>query len=853
VAGARNDGVLERGAELDLLRETLDGVRTSGEGRLVLLAGEAGVGKTTLLETFRDALQGDTVLWGACDPLFTPRPLGPLLDVADGTGGELEAMVQASAPPHDVASALMRELGRKRPSVLVLEDVHWADGATLDVLRLVGRRVRGVPVLVVASYRGTELDQDHPLRRVLGEFASGRASIRLRLSPLSPDAVEAMARPYGADPQDLYRKTAGNPFFVVEALAAGADEIPDTVRDAVLARVARLSRPARDLLDVVSVVPPHAELWLLKALGADEGDALDESLAAGMLRNEQAGVLFRHELARLAIEEAVSPARKVALHRQALEALAKPPSGPPDLARLAHHAGAAGDADAVLRYAPAAAARASALGAHREAAAHYEHALRVGTDLSLSERAELLERRAHACYFTDHIEAAIASGAEAVALRRATGERVAEGYALRWLAEFHWCVGHVEESVVLARQAVELLEPLAPTRELSFAYTHLAWRDPECSDEYAERALSIAEETGDAEAAISALCKLGDFERALALGREHGLVKSIGAALTMGASSRLFELDLDAADSAIDESLRFTSEHGLELYRIYDQSARARLDLMRGRWAEAADMAEAILRQRRASTAPRIFAMVVLGLVRRRRGDPGWEPLLDEAWALAEPTNELYRVVPAAAARAESAWLANDQVGVAAATDPVLALPDGRSAFAVELAVWRRRAGLEYTVPANVREPFAAELAGDWSSAARAWRRLGCPYEAALALAQSGHEEALRQALDALQGLGARTAAKLVAGRLRRRGARGVPRGPRAATRSNPAGLTAREIEVMLLVAEGLRDAEIAQRLVLSERTVGHHVGAILRKLDVRTRAQAGAEAVRLGLTDRDR
>jgi DNA-binding CsgD family transcriptional regulator len=209
--------------------------------------------------------------------------------------------------------------------------------------------------------------------------------------------------------------------------------------------------------------------------------------------------------------------------------------------------------------------------------------------------------------------------------------------------------------------------------------------------------------------------------------------------------------------------------------------------------------------------------------------------------------------VPAAAARAEAAWLANDPAGVAAATEPVFAHRDGRTAFAVEIAAWRHRAGVDDHVPPGSPEPYASELRDDWLAAAEGWRARGSLYEAALALAETDDEGSLRLALDELQQLGAQPAAALVAGRLRRQGARGVPRGPRASTRENPAGLTSREVEVLRLVADGLRDADIAKQLVLSERTVGHHVSAILRKLGVRTRAQAGAEAVRLGLTEQDR
>ena len=400
--------LLERAAELSMLVDRLEAVERSSRGQVLLVGGEAGVGKTALLRRFCDERgQSARILWGACDPLFTPSPLGPLLGVAEGSGGELEAVVERGAMPYEVVTALARELSARAPTVFVLEDVHWADEATLDVLRLLARRVETVPALVVASYRDDALDRAHPLRILLGELATSRTVGRMKLVRLSPEAVARLAEPYGVDADELYRKTAGNPFFVVEALAAGAEGIPDTVRDAVLARAARLSPAAATLLDAVAVVPPRAELWLLEALAGDAADRLDECLSSGMLVVESAGVAFRHELARLAVEESVPPHRKVGLHRRALAALADPPGGAPDLARLAHHAEAAGDVDAVLRFAPAAAARAASLGAYREAAAQYGRALRFGDRLPLAGRAELLERRSQACYLTDQNDAAV--------------------------------------------------------------------------------------------------------------------------------------------------------------------------------------------------------------------------------------------------------------------------------------------------------------------------------------------------------------------------------------------------------------------------------------------------------------
>ncbi len=229
--------LLERADELSALGECLENVRRSSRGRIVLVSGEAGAGKTALLRRFC-AEQGRSarILWGSCDPLFTPRPLGPLLVVAEDAGGELAELVAGGVMPHELVAALARELRARAPTVFVLEDVHWADEATLDVLRLLARRVETVPALIIASCRDDELDRGHPLRIVLGELASSQTVARLKLAALSPAAVASLAERHDVDADQLYQKTAGNPFFVVEALAAHSEQIPETVRDAVLAR-----------------------------------------------------------------------------------------------------------------------------------------------------------------------------------------------------------------------------------------------------------------------------------------------------------------------------------------------------------------------------------------------------------------------------------------------------------------------------------------------------------------------------------------------------------------------------------------------------------------------------------------
>jgi DNA-binding CsgD family transcriptional regulator len=262
----------------------------------------------------------------------------------------------------------------------------------------------------------------------------------------------------------------------------------------------------------------------------------------------------------------------------------------------------------------------------------------------------------------------------------------------------------------------------------------------------------------------------------------------------------------------------------------------------------AAEIAELVLGERFVSTFPRTLAMVALALVRARRGDPDVWPLLDEARELSEPTGELLRMAPVAAARGEAAWLAGRPDAVAEETEAAfqLALSQPAPWPRGELAVIRRRAGIEDGVPDRLPEPHAHGLAGRWQEAAGVWTELGCPYEASLALADSTDENALRQAHEQLRRLGARPAAEMVARRLRQRGARGLPRGPRTSTQRSAAGLTRRETEVLALVGDGLRNGEIAERLFLSPRTVENHVSAIMRKLAARSRGEAVAEAARL-------
>jgi DNA-binding CsgD family transcriptional regulator/tetratricopeptide (TPR) repeat protein len=861
--------LLERDESIALLDGVLAGVRSGSGGRLLFVGGEAGVGKTTLLRAFC-ASQGTSVrtLWGACEPLHTPRPLGPFVDIAEALGGELHELAAGGvAKPHEVAVALSAQLGGRVPTVLVLEDVHWADEATLDVITLLARRIGSRTALVLASYRDDELERSGQLRFLLGELARGPG--RLKLAPLSAQGVAKLAESHDLDADELYRRTAGNPFFVTEVIAAGGTGIPETVRDAVLSRAARLPARARGVLDAVAVVPGPVELWLLELLAGDLAGRLDECLASGMLAGAGASVGFRHELARLAIEEAIAPDRRVALHRAALAAVAGRGGGEPDRARLAHHAEAAGDAEGVLRWAPQAAERAASSGAHREAAAHYARALQFVDGQSLEMRARLLQGRADECYVTAQFEEAIAAQRDALDCHRRLGNLRGEGDALRSLSRLLFFAGRTGEGERLALDAVELLERAAPGHELAMAYGNVSQRRMVVEDQAAAlawgvRALELAERLDDTEAFVYALTNLGAAEmqadadegwaklrHARELAQRHNLHEYAGRTFLNVVVWALRVRRFDIAAGDLETGLAYCDAVGLDTWRQYLLACRARVELDLGRWEDASDYSLRVLRNPRAAPVARGWALGALGRIRARRGDAEASAPLEEAHALVRSTGELMEIVPVATARAEAAWLDGDPDTVKHVSDEALALALDRGAVwdAGEVAYWRWKAGLRDELPARaLAEPYRLAMAGDAEGAARVWRELGCPYEAALAAIDGDDEGAIRLGIDELHALGARPAAAIAARRLRERGVRGIPRGPRPATRENAAGLTARELEVLAMVSTGLRNAQIAERLVLSEKTVDHHVSAILRKLAVHNRLEASAEAARLGL-----
>jgi DNA-binding CsgD family transcriptional regulator/tetratricopeptide (TPR) repeat protein len=968
------DVLIERAAFLasleELLAEALDGT-----GRLVFLGGEAGVGKTTLAATLAAAAAGtaartdtaypdtirddaDTtraganvasaasdadaatlaVRRGSCDNVTTAEALGPILDALPELAAALD---EAAGVSRLRLFRQVRDALSGSPMLLLLEDVHWADEATLDILRFLGRRLAGTRLMIVATFRSEEVGRDHPLTVVMGDLAGQPGVVRMQLPAFSLTGVRQLLTAAGSalDPDVIFQRTGGNAFYVTELIAAAAeqappgserptprseqappgskhgsgprppgdepspsgdeprppgdepsppgdepsppadDQVPATVRDAVLARVSRLSPAAREVTAAASVIGRRADLDLLAAVAEQPLAAIDECLDRGVLVAAGPAVEFRHDLARLAVERSLPPAQRAAAHARALAYLTA--RGSHDHRWLAHHAAGCDDRAAVTHHAPLAAARAARLGAHREAAEQLQLALRHH-ETPDRQRAGLLEQLSYECYLTDQLTRARDSLLEALAIHEQQGDARPVGTAQRRLSRFSWVLGQNADSQRYAAAAVSTLEPLGPGPELAMAYSNvaqlhmLAGRVGETL-RWGKKAIAMARELGDRETEMHALNNVGTalwmsgdaaegqarLTQSLDLALADDAHEHAARAYTNLGATGIVNWSLPDADRHLRAGINYCADRDLDTWRLYMTAYLARSLAAQGQYAVAGRQVASVLRYPHVSPITRVSVLPVAGVLAARRGgdegDRGNEggrgdgsggiSALDEALAIALQTGESQRLVPVAVARAEAAWIAGRAGDVAAEIDrawsAAVALPQAWELG--ELSWWLHLAGQHRPISVPLAPPFALMLADKHRNAAAAWEALGCPLWSAYALALSAEIRDAQESLDILARLDVPAVRHAV---LRERHARGlaVPRGPRQASRANPAGLTARETEVLQLLADGLSYAEVADRLVLSEKTVGHHVSAVLRKLGEPTRSRAVAAAMRLGV-----
>jgi DNA-binding CsgD family transcriptional regulator len=858
--------LLEREDELDVLAVAVADA-AGGRGSVVLVSGEAGIGKSSLVRELAERT-GDhaSVLIGACEPLSVPVPLAPLRELVERAGaGDL--LEEVSDDRLVLARRVATVLAAQAPVVAVIEDVHWADPLTLDLMRLLVRRTPEMGAVLVVTFRDDEVASNPSLALLLGDLASAPQVQRIRLRPLSAAAVRELGGSSRLDAADLVRATGGNPFLVVEAIAAG-DRLPVSVRDAALARAGRLSRPAREVVDAAAVLGQRFGYALLEAVVPESASAVDEALARGVLVADGGGLGFRHELIREAIESSISPSRLTDLHGRAMSALARDRT-PGVVARLAHHAELAGLREEACSYASLASAEAERVGAPREARLQAERALRLGDELADPERYELLIRYSRAANFTStRYEDAVSGAEEALSVAERLGDPVRQARALEAMAWALWSFDRMVDAKAAAERAIGVLNGSSDVAARARAESTRIRIEAAAFDPV------VAIAAGPQAHALAAAAGLDEVELGLAisLGLAHGhqgeakaipmlqgaLRDALAAGLVIPAIRSYVNLISVAVTLRRHELVETTVAQG----RAYCEEQDSRIPghvmegflawslLDRGRWEEALPLA-AHSRRIWHSNVP--INRAIEGLVAARRGAAGADGPLAQAWEEIPKDAEDSRHVTLRCALVEAAWLRGDRPAAlghleAARTSPAT----GRFArWGGELALWAARHGVELEAPAGAPDAVKHELEGDWRRAIRAWQEAEAPYESALA-ALRGDDAAARQAQGTLQKLGASAAARAFTRERTALGAR-ASRGPRRSTLAHPAGLTRREQEVLEQLATGASNPAIAIALHLSERTVAHHVSAILAKLGATTRMAAIEQARGRGLLPQDR
>jgi DNA-binding CsgD family transcriptional regulator/tetratricopeptide (TPR) repeat protein len=854
VATVTEPRLLEREHELATLSAAL-AEAAKRRGGIVVVSGEAGIGKSSLVARFVEELDGSVrALVGACDDLSIPRPLAPFRDLSASVAPVLQQAIRSGEPTHEIFPLLVEELDGSSPTVVVIEDAHWADCATFDAVTFVARRIPSLPALLIMTVRDGEAPSE-ALDAMLGAVATAGAHF-LQLRPLSQRAVASLA---GGAAVGVYAATGGNPFLVSELLTCDDGPLPASVANAVIGRAARLDERSRELVELVSVVPGRLSARILDLALPGWTDAAEEPERRHLLEVAPTHAHFRHELARQAIVSSLSAVAERGYHARIVDALLVSGGDPAD---IVHHAERAGNREVVAAHVLRAARRAAALQSSREAYAHFRRALDFLDDLGRREQADVLDEHGAAAYFAGHVDEALASLRAAIEIHRELGNVADVGRCTRVLARLLWFAGDGTGAQQAAREAIEILEPLGPSTELADAYNTMARhamfrREVAETELWGGRALALADRFADDEARVQALVHIATAHLLVDPGAARELLAAHEAARDVGdheEATRAYSnlsytlMNWGRAHDALvaaREGVAYAVKHEMHQMAPYNVMIEAWLDLRAGRWDKAERAAQEFVSSK--VTIHRLMAETVLTELAVRRGDDDAEARLAKLKLDGERTAELQRLVPVFELTIERALLAVEQPCLDGLLPFVEQTGEPHSDDVLRIAAWAVVAGRDLELSAPPGTPWEPMLRRDWQGAADAFGAAGWTYDRAVMLSLVGEEDALVEAIGIAQALGAAPLARYVAQRLRERGAR-VPRGPRKHTRSNRAGLTGRQLEVLTLLGEGLTNAEIADRLVVSPRTAEHHVAAVLQKLGAPSRRDAVRRAGELGL-----
>src|SRR6476661_3971242 len=360
--------LIERDSFLTALRSQFERV-SEGEGRSIFVSGEAGIGKTSLIKAFCNEVKNKCNAYlGICYALFTPRPLAPLYDVLLQLGKNIpEGNIDITNRTAFFTNFLHELNDREKVNLVVFEDIHWADEATLDFIKFLARRITQLKCLFILTYRDTEIHSSHPLRNIMGQL-NPDSFTRIELLPLSKQAVAKMAEERGYNGEDVYRITNGNPFYVTEILASYSQGVPDNIKDSILSIYNKMNEKTKHVWEILSVLPTAFEMTYLDKLDVSYIPAVQNCIDATILIIDKERIFFKHELYRRTIESSLSPLARIALNKKILDLLLESFEENQATERIIHHAKNANEYDLVVKYAPVAAKQAASIGAHVEAA-----------------------------------------------------------------------------------------------------------------------------------------------------------------------------------------------------------------------------------------------------------------------------------------------------------------------------------------------------------------------------------------------------------------------------------------------------------------------------------------------------
>ena len=859
--------LIERDEFLALLQKAFQETDT-GEGHCVFIAGEAGIGKTSLVKTFCKEVKNKCDIYqGTCDALFAPRPLAPVYDILLQLQNKLPEYSNGTIDRTAFFAQLFYKLKNKeRISVLIFEDIHWSDDATLDFIKFLARRITQLQCLFVLTFRDNEIHSQHPLRNVLGQLIPG-TFMRLQLPPLSKEAVEKMAEEKGYKGEDVYSISGGNPFYVNEILANYSLGVPDNIKDSILSVYNRVDGKTKEVWQVLSVLPTGFEISYLEKMEPFYAFAVGNCLDLKILIEKDKTIFFKHELYRRTIEDSLSPLLRVMLNKKILEMFKDSFEKNHQIERIIHHAKNANEYDLVVEYAPIAARQAASVGAHIEASKLYFTAIEYYQGKDRDTLIQFYESYAYECYLTNQVKEAVMYAEKSLNLLKKKNEVEKICNSMRFLSRLWWFNGNRGTAETYANEAIELLanQPVSKAKAMAFSnMSHLEMLSDHSAKciFWGEQAIAMAKELGDEEILCHALNNVGDVQMRIPSSKQQGIAllqQSLDIALknsfhehaarayTNLGSSAIAMKDYEFAKKILETGLQYCEERDLDSWTGYMLSDKARIDLKTGDWNNALEIANNLIRREDQSPVAKIGALTVAATIKMRRGDTAVLPLLTEARDIAFETKELQRIIPALVAFLEYEWITGknfvDNEDLNCTIDTVEQM--GNIYDNSEFAYWVLKARKQPIHLKEFYEGYNIHTKVKALKAAALWKQLGCPYEQAVALFE-GSEADKKQAIEIIHNLGADAIYEKMKFEMRASGIKSIPRGLRKSTKSNPANLTIREIDVLQLLKEGLQNKEIADKLFISPKTVDHHISAIYFKLDVNSRAKAVHEAARL-------